>query len=892
MSRSDERPLPLKIGDRAVEAMYLLARDIRSSAAMRQQPLFNEVDEPALDAARRGILGIVLRVAFVLHAEGAGILPLGHDAYDRRFGLTPIGEARKAQGAWRRLVRLSELLSAEGRAGQSVVRSWGSALFERAWMHAFESAPRGSSTLDLEPSDRSILGVIRTLGWEGRTALNLGLMAVEQVAGLYERLIGHEIVRCSGTSLRVGRSRAVVNLDALLAAHPAQRADKLARSGLKPSAAVIERVRDAQTLEAMATAFSRRRVASPKQLAAALLPAGTIVLQPSLARRRAGAHYTPVMVARQVVSAALKPLIDEAGQEPERILGLRVCDPAMGTGGFLVESCHQLAEVLADAWRAKGGNEGKGSGEQVLARARFQVASRCLYGLDLDPLSVELARLALRLASVGPEGDLPKVDDRLRCGDALLGVGPWEGRREPSDSSLVDVTWIPGGQAAIRSALKSRCNGSMRSAPTVERVRRLADRYVLGVLEAHGQASPKRALAAFREGLLRVNDAAPVSTPHSTRPFHWPLEFPEVFTGEHSGFDAMVGNPPWVAFAGRAAQPIAKPLWGYFLHVSQAFHGYRTLQGLFVHRGASLLRGGGRMGFVIPTSMADLAGYAPVRRVHDAICDADEDLPDFGGDAFDGVFQPAMALLSTRRSEPRAVGDTGVWILHRDDLEDWALALLERLAKLPAVPAHAFKEFGFQSTREDRPRIQVCSGPQPPFEIALREGTDVRPFQRLPARLFLDPTDVGRRLRPTVQYGQVDVLIRQTARYPIAALADGLAFRNSVLAGFAFDGWPATALVAYLNSWPIRWLHFMRNRDARQGMPQVKIAHLRALPLPRLEGPDSSALEAMGACLGHRNEGITSEEQSKLDILVARILGICSNDLACIERWRIVSGLG
>jgi hypothetical protein len=142
------------------------------------------------------------------------------------------------------------------------------------------------------------------------------------------------------------------------------------------------------------------------------------------------------------------------------------------------------------------------------------------------------------------------------------------------------------------------------------------------------------------------------------------------------------------------------------------------------------------------------------------------------------------------------------------------------------------------------------------------------------------------RLRPPADWRAVGVLVRQTARFPVAALADGIAFRNSILAGFASGAYRAEALVAWLNSAPIRWLHYMRHRDARQGMPQVKIAHLRSLP--RLPADDAAYLRELteiGAALGARNAGAAPEEQRALDAVVARALSLGEAEVRLIEAW-------
>src|SRR5262249_17900718 len=142
---------------------------------------------------------------------------------------------------------------------------------------------------------------------------------------------------------------------------------------------------------------------------------------------------------------------------------------------------------------------------------------------------------------------------------------------------------------------------------------------------------------ALREGdsLVGTEHAARVGSP---RGFDWDVEFRDVMA--RGGFDAFVGNPPWVAYAGRAAEPLSDALFEHYRRTSPAFFGYRPLHGLCTPRAAPPLPRGGRRGLVAPTSVADPAGYEPTRRAHDELCEPDEDLPDFGSDAFEGVFQP------------------------------------------------------------------------------------------------------------------------------------------------------------------------------------------------------------------------------------------------------------
>jgi hypothetical protein len=119
----------------------------------------------------------------------------------------------------------------------------------------------------------------------------------------------------------------------------------------------------------------------------------------------------------------------------------------------------------------------------------------------------------------------------------------------------------------------------------------------------------------------------------------------------------------------------------------------------------------------------------------------------------------------------------------------------------------------------------------------------------------------------------------------MACLSDGLPFRNSVLAGFGTDDLPAELLAAFLNTAPVRWFHYTRHRDARQGMPQLKIAHLRALPLPAPDSARRTALADLGAALGARNDGVRPDEQRTLDGLSADLLGLDDEERALIAAW-------
>ncbi len=180
--------------------------------------------------------------------------------------------------------------------------------------------------------------------------------------------------------------------------------------------------------------------------------------------------------------------------------------------------------------------------------------------------------------------------------------------------------------------------------------------------------------------------------------------------------------------------------------------------------------------------------------------------------------------------------------------------------------------------------------PHDRFTVPVREGTDVREFELMPARYHVDPQALGKRLRAPAEFHQVCVLVRQTARYPIAAISDGLAFRNSLLACLSHPELSAPALAALLNSTLVRWHHYMRFRDARQPiLPQVKISHLRAIPAPPNDWTAfNSEFTFLGSSLASAApETRHTQLRAELDAAVARVYGLTTVQAGLIQRWTL-----
>jgi N-6 DNA Methylase len=222
------------------------------------------------------------------------------------------------------------------------------------------------------------------------------------------------------------RTPVFVDLAALAAAKGTERTkflkEEAGRNGVsdKVGKALAAAKAPADALEALRPIIDERgspggHVATP----------GTPLLQPTDERRRTGSHYTPRSLTEPIVRHVLEPAFERIGPDawPEDVLALKVCDPAMGSGAFLVEACRALGERLVRAWARWPETRPKiPEDEDEPLHARRLVAQRCLYGVDKNPRAVELAKLSLWLATLARDHEFTFLDHALKCGDSLVGL--------------------------------------------------------------------------------------------------------------------------------------------------------------------------------------------------------------------------------------------------------------------------------------------------------------------------------------------------------------------------------------------------------------------------------------------------------------------------------------
>ena len=300
----------------------------------------------------------------------------------------------------------------------------------------------------------------------------------------------------------------------------------------------------------------------------------------------------------------------------------------MGSGAFLVEACRQLGKLLTESWRLHGGRPEIPSDQDEETFARRLVARRCLYGVDRNPIAVDLAKLSLWLATLSKDQPLTFVDHALRSGDSLLGLSNeqiarfhWISEAEPTQLRLESEVIRPRIEKVhtlrqkIHRAAADAAHDELHGWEHLARDE-AAEVALYGdlALTAFFDAATAKAREARRKELAtEVRDHAAGrrrgelahrrSGDPPFAPFHWQVEFPEVFARDIPGFDAIVGNPPFAGKDTTASSNAARyPLWLRELHPGS--HGNSDLVAHFFRRAFDLLRHGGAVGLVATNTIA------------------------------------------------------------------------------------------------------------------------------------------------------------------------------------------------------------------------------------------------------------------------------------------------
>ncbi len=338
----------------------------------------------------------------------------------------------------------------------------------------------------------------------------------------------------------------------------------------------------------------------------------TLETLPGNERKETGSYYTPTSLVDCLLDSALDPLLDEACAKPtpeERVtalLGITVCDPACGSGHFLVAAARRIARRVAAA--ETGEPEPP---EAEVRKALRCVVGRCIYGVDVNPMAAELAKVSLWLEALEPGKPLSYLDENIRVGNSLLGVTPallagglpdeafkpiegddrkvaaalkkQNAAEHAGQHDLFSPSGIPVSNAvlakraaAVTQALpdsledlhvhQQRQAAELADSPERRVQKLLADAWCAAFVqpkteETRATAITQSVLQQFGSGAGTLDLAAAedlvADLARQYRFFHWHVEFPHIFrtgngatdidpaTGWSGGFCCVIGNPPW-----------------------------------------------------------------------------------------------------------------------------------------------------------------------------------------------------------------------------------------------------------------------------------------------------------------------------------------------------------
>lgn len=687
------------LGEQVRRAVEVLIQTLDKADQDRNRELLHDVKEAELYEAA---LTVMMRLVFLLSAEERGLLLMGDERYEANYALSTLraqlrteseGILERRWDAWSRLLALFRVVFGGIEHENLRLPALGGSLFDPDRFPFLEGRAKNSNwTTDIAkplPIDnRTVLLLLEAIQqFRGRT-LSYRALDVEQIGYVYEGLLERTVKRTEEITLELDGAKDAKSPWIKLVELESRRLDGAShivdllheRMGSSTSRIRNDLAKsvDDNMLDRLLTACQgdiklRDRVKPYTHLLRAdpwgyplVYPAGAFIVTAGSDRRETGTHYTPKSLTEAIVAETLIPVAYVGPAEdlprnqwilksPAELLDLKICDPAMGSGAFLVQACRWLSDRLVEAWsRAEASGKNVSVDGEILGEAnemeplplgseartviaRRLVAERCLYGVDLNPLAVELAKLSIWLVTMAKDRPFGFLDHNLRCGDSLLGIHRLD--------QLTELSMIPTGKGqqrlfgqnierAVLMAIELRRR--LREIPIrdihdieamgrldtdarrkLDVPERIADAFIGSIFAARGNASTvekaNASLAIEAEPALDGNGDAVTSVIFRAstlidqvgrQPFHWPLEFPEVFAREHGGFNGILGNPPFLG--GRRISSVnGHPYSDWLITLHESSVKNADLSSHFFRRAFNLLAANGHMGLLATKTIAE-----------------------------------------------------------------------------------------------------------------------------------------------------------------------------------------------------------------------------------------------------------------------------------------------
>jgi len=669
-SRKYQNVVSTQLAEQVLAALYELVRGFQAANDQAKGGLLREVLAENPNHVYQGLLTVLMRLVFVLYAEDRNLLS-SDPTFANYYSLTGLFDKLRADdgrypdtmnqryGAWAQFLTLFRLIYEGGSHGEFRIPPRHGYLFDPDRYNFLEGRPWKTARRDhagdvLVPriSDGVIFRVLNNLLILDGERLSYRTLDVEQIGSVYETMMGFDLEVARGRSIALKPKKphgapTTINLEALVAVKGADRAKWLKENADQDlTGQALDALKKATTLDELLAALDKKiaKLVTPN-----VVSKGAIVLQPSDERRKSGSHYTPRSLTEPIVRTTLKPILEQLGAQPapDQILSLKVCDLAMGSGAFLVETCRQLGDELVKSWHFHKCPPKLPPDEDELLHARRLIAQHCLYGVDKNPMAVDLSKLSLWLATLAKNHPFTFLDHSLRAGDSLVGLSPeqiaafhWQPpAKDQKDATLfgepiaAKMKTVTEYRQRILAARDDKPYEQLRQELDVadealSLARLTGDCVIAAYFSAAKNKDREKKLSQLENQLVtyigpqgRIDDRQPLAEAaallrngdHPVQPFHWQIEFPEVFTVDAKGkptggFDAIVGNPPF--FAGAWLRPLVGPAYREYL-VKEIANGITGLRGTadlcayFLLRSYALLRNGAACGLVLSSTVAE-----------------------------------------------------------------------------------------------------------------------------------------------------------------------------------------------------------------------------------------------------------------------------------------------
>lgn len=667
-SRLRQADVTSQLGEQVFEALQILLEGMAAAAerdGAEPRAAFATLVEQRNEHLSGGLLTVLLRLVFVLYCEDNGLLPTEHPLYQDSMSVLGLfyrlrddsaaypDTMDRRYGAWGHIIALFRaiylgVVHGEGESRLHLPSRHGSFFDPNKYPFLEGWADEGSAPIDsLEEQarvelptvdDGTVYAVLERLVMLDGQRLSYRSLDVEQLGSVYEGLMGYSIRRLEGDALCLRDSGVWVTGEEVLAIPADERFVWFKAECCLPGAkarSLGEKLRQTDTPTAALAVMQQeahRKKAHNK---------GSLVLQPGAERRRTSSHYTPRAMTEPLVEKALGPLLAAMGEAPSSVdlLSLKICDPAMGSGAFLVAACRYLATKVCDAWRRENTYDQQiASHGDALQQARKLVASRCLYGVDRNAFAVDLAKLSLWLISFEKDAPFTFLDHACKHGDSLIGLDlaqieafDWQANAAPVPTLSVFVKEALGeacearekilGLALQTTGIRYQLKHTLLAdaSDAMEPVRFLADLlldcYFSGADDRERRKKRDRVLAEVQAVLCQPNTIWPEHFTEAvarfrahTPSFHWQIEFPEAFVRKTSRevlekFDSFVGNPPFAGKTGMSRMGTPNLLdWLQTIHVGS--HGNADYCVHFFLRASNLLGTHGTIGMVACNTIA------------------------------------------------------------------------------------------------------------------------------------------------------------------------------------------------------------------------------------------------------------------------------------------------